>query len=572
MSTTIERLQIELGLNNANIVNIVNRITTAMKNLDKSTDVAQEGVKDLGKELSSFSNKANKSFNSIQIDKLIKDLNSVKTAIQGLSSGFGKEVNSIKGHMTNLSKTITQQEQNIKNLKQQIQSIGASGGDTSVLEKQLLSEQNALTVNQSKLRNYQGQLQEIVNRQNILAKASNVVKTQIATLSNGLKTGTINSEDLSKSTKELSADMETLSTNGEGVMDGFNDSITEALTTMNVVSAELTSLSKQMGGVKFGRAKKEDIIDRDTWTEGRASSYDMAGIDYTTESLNREYEAYVRNTKAKNDNITVANKANSINSKVSTTYRQLASAIENNSKATQSNAKGQESANKSARSYKEIISDLAQKSKQLVSGSKDLTNSNKNIAKSFNNVGNSVNSLLSKLGIVVGLYQVIGVGKEMITLASDLQEVQNVVDTVFPSMTTQVENFAQSTMRSFGLSELGAKTYISNFGAMAKNFTNSEAEAYAMSETLTKLTGDLASFRNISQDSAYEKLSSIFTGETESLKSLGVVMTENALQSWMMKNGIEGTISKMSEAEKVAIRYKFVLDQLSLANGDFAKT
>lgn len=60
--------------------------------------------------------------------------------------------------------------------------------------------------------------------------------------------------------------------------------------------------------------------------------------------------------------------------------------------------------------------------------------------------------------------------------------------------------------------------------------------------------------------------------ETETLKELGIVMTENALNSYAQAQGINATVSAMSEQEKVALRYKFVLDQLSLANGDFAKT
>lgn len=139
-------------------------------------------------------------------------------------------------------------------------------------------------------------------------------------------------------------------------------------------------------------------------------------------------------------------------------------------------------------------------------------------------------------------------------------------------MSKQVDKFAQNAATQFGLSETMAKRFTGTFGAMAKAFGFSEKAAYDMSTTLTGLAGDVASFYNISQDEAYTKLKSVFTGETESLKDLGIVMTQTALDSYAMANGFGKTTAKMSEMEKVALRYKFVQDQLTTAAGDFSRT
>lgn len=157
-------------------------------------------------------------------------------------------------------------------------------------------------------------------------------------------------------------------------------------------------------------------------------------------------------------------------------------------------------------------------------------------------------------------------------LGSDLAEVQNVVDVTFSKMNEQVNNFAQNAVFQFGLSETMAKQYTGTFGAMAKAFGFVESEAYAMSTTLTGLAGDVASFYNITQGEAYTKLKSVFTGETESLKDLGVVMTQTALDQFALANGYGKTTAKMTEQEKVALRYAFVQQQLSLSQGDFART
>ena len=168
--------------------------------------------------------------------------------------------------------------------------------------------------------------------------------------------------------------------------------------------------------------------------------------------------------------------------------------------------------------------------------------------------------------------QIVDFGAQCIELGSNLEEVQNVVDVTFPRMSKQVDAFAKQAITSFGLSETMAKRFTGTFGAMAKAFGFSEKAAYEMSSTLTGLAGDVASFYNISQDEAYTKLKSVFTGETESLKDLGVVMTQAALDQYALANGFGKTTSAMSEAEKVALRYQFVQDKLATAAGDFART
>ena len=154
---------------------------------------------------------------------------------------------------------------------------------------------------------------------------------------------------------------------------------------------------------------------------------------------------------------------------------------------------------------------------------------------------NGITKLAKKAGValvaVFGTKKLIDFGKQCLELGSDLAEVQNVVDVTFPHMTVKVDEFAKSAAQSFGLSETMAKQYTGTFGAMAKAFGFTEQQAYDMGSTLTGLAGDVASFYNLSQDEAYTKLKSVFTGETESLKDLGVVMTQTALDSYALANG-----------------------------------
>lgn len=202
---------------------------------------------------------------------------------------------------------------------------------------------------------------------------------------------------------------------------------------------------------------------------------------------------------------------------------------------------------------------------------------NKGLKDTTNTIKSSgIENSLKKIGkLAVAAFSVkaiVNFGKECIDLGSDLTEVQNVVDVTFGNLNTEVNRFAENAITQFGLGQTVTKKYVGTFGAMAKAFNFSNKEALAMSETLTGLTGDVASFYNLSSDEAYTKLKSVFTGETETLKDLGVVMTQNALDQYALANGYGKTTSKMSEQEKVALRYKFVLDKLNIANGDFART
>lgn len=180
---------------------------------------------------------------------------------------------------------------------------------------------------------------------------------------------------------------------------------------------------------------------------------------------------------------------------------------------------------------------------------------------------------LAKLAVTAfAVDKIIDFSKQAIQLGSDVAEVQNVVDVAFGDMSSAVDEFAQNAITNFGMSELAAKRTASTYMAMASNMGLSQAEAAEMSLTLTGLTGDVASFYNISQELADIKLKSVFTGETETLKDLGIVMTQANLEAFALSQGITKSISAMSQAELVTLRYNFVLDQLSLASGDFIRT
>lgn len=189
----------------------------------------------------------------------------------------------------------------------------------------------------------------------------------------------------------------------------------------------------------------------------------------------------------------------------------------------------------------------------------------KQVTSAFSGLGRKIGTVLG--GIAVGAFV-----KDCLELGSNLSEVQNVVDTTFTTMADKVNEFAKSAMTDFGMSETMAKKYVGTLGTMSKSMGFTEQSAYDMATSVTKLGGDVASFYNLSQEEAMTKLKSIWTGETEAIKDLGVVMTQTALDQYALNNGFGKVTAKMTEQEKVMLRYQYVMSALSGAQGDFART
>jgi hypothetical protein len=167
---------------------------------------------------------------------------------------------------------------------------------------------------------------------------------------------------------------------------------------------------------------------------------------------------------------------------------------------------------------------------------------------------------------------IIGIGVASIKAASDLAEVQNVVDTAFGSSAKSVDAWSKTAAKAYGLSELQAKQFSSTLRAMTGSMGLSAPEADKMSTSLSGLAGDMASFYNLSQDDAFEKLRSGISGESEPLRQLGINMSVANLQAYALAQGINTSWNEMSAAEQATLRYKFIMDATKNAQGDFAKT
>ena len=183
----------------------------------------------------------------------------------------------------------------------------------------------------------------------------------------------------------------------------------------------------------------------------------------------------------------------------------------------------------------------------------------------------SLKTLGAAVGIAFGVEALLNFGKAAIAVASDLEEVQNVVDVTFKEMSESINDFADTALKQFGLSELSAKKYTSTMGAMLKSSGFGTKAAAEMSIEMAKLTADMASFYNLDTDTAFEKIRSGISGETEPLKQLGINLNVANLEAFALSQGITKSYNAMSQSEQVMLRYNYLLKSSADAQGDFAR-
>lgn len=201
-----------------------------------------------------------------------------------------------------------------------------------------------------------------------------------------------------------------------------------------------------------------------------------------------------------------------------------------------------------------------------------ISNSMNGATKSIGSLKSSLKGIIGTLGLVFSLKALINFGQQAVNVASDLTEVDNVVQKAFGNMRGEMDALADSSIKNLGISRLEAYQTGSTFMAMGKSMLTSSQDAKDMALNLTKLSANMASFFNTSNKYAAIALKSIYTGETETLKQYGVVMTEVNLKQFALAQGITKSYNEMSQSERVMLRYQYVMQQLGYIGDDFIDT
>jgi len=200
-----------------------------------------------------------------------------------------------------------------------------------------------------------------------------------------------------------------------------------------------------------------------------------------------------------------------------------------------------------------------------------LNNGLNSASKRFEEFGKKMSNIGSTLSLAITVPLTL-ISRQMIKLSSDTEESLNKVNVAFGKSADQVKLFAETSLTNFGIARGSALDMAAGFGDMATSMGLTQDEAAKMSVSLVSLGADLASFKNIGIEQAKTALTGIFTGETESLKLLGIVMTEANLQAYALTKGFKGNFDTLTQGEKVLLRYNYILDNTKNAQGDFQRT
>lgn len=255
----------------------------------------------------------------------------------------------------------------------------------------------------------------------------------------------------------------------------------------------------------------------------------------------------------------------------------------------------------------EALAKLANAGGKVNSATNSISSAFSKLSSATSNLGNIVSKTSSKIGTgiksIIGWFQHLGnsssgvktasfnlgnllktaigfkairglanLGKSAIGFGSDITEIENVVDVSFGSMADEAYKFASTAKEQFGLSELAAKQYSGTMMAMMKSSGVAQDAASKMSISLAGLAGDIASFYNIDTDTAFQKIRSGISGEIEPLRQLGINLSVANMEAYALSRGITTSYNAMSQAEKVALRYNYLMSVTGDVQGDFVRT
>lgn len=194
------------------------------------------------------------------------------------------------------------------------------------------------------------------------------------------------------------------------------------------------------------------------------------------------------------------------------------------------------------------------------------------LSKGLSGITKSMNKLANSMKFLLGFVGFVKLGADAITAASDLNEYRNVANRTFKDQIGKLDELNKTVIDTFGMSELTATKAASSYMAMGNSIGITADKASDMAIELTKLTGDFASFYNLSHERARTALSAVYTGETETLKQYGIILTQVNLQQYENEYGLGRSVQEMTAAEKTLLRYNYVLKATTDAQGDFINT
>lgn len=625
---TVDSLEIQIAgsakqANNAidSIIRNLNRLTSALKidtsglsNIEKNIDLSgiSKQTKTISESMGSMGEKLEQSMKPVK--ESAKSLENILSEINEKYKDLGKDfqffgsVQSAQKKIESLSNSL----ENAKLKKKELETAGKTEGqmyenavkDVIKYENQIESLKKHLAETQEV--KISVETEEIKTADELIEQMKSHIQQMISgaqKIENPIDLASLSSEDFSLF-RRLQAEMEQVATSAEKMGEEIKENlspISESRFDQSAISATFGEAAENIENwsqaiEKFGTsagtilnetsAKTDDITRKAKEFEESLKNLQIPKIN--TENINelqRELERAERNLE--NLKIKLANglTLGKITQNIDDSgYRNLREQIAYTEKYAEAlkdrmNQLGKttsetgSSAGKTGSSFNVLGNSFNQLQSNANGVSRSINAIGKSMRNSLSGIKSFTRSILSAAGIMGGLYGAIRLLVSAVDISSKLTEVQNVVDVTFGNMTSKVEDFAQTSIEQFGLSELSAKQFASRFQAMGVAMGFPTDKMSEMSIELTKLTADMASFYDVEQETVAQALASgIMGGQTRPLRQYGLDLTQATLQEWALKNGLDANIQSMTQAEKTMLRYQYVMANTAAAQGDFQRT
>ena len=207
---------------------------------------------------------------------------------------------------------------------------------------------------------------------------------------------------------------------------------------------------------------------------------------------------------------------------------------------------------------------------KLISSNTGLAASNKTTGNSFGFLGTGISGVIAKIGVYgYTIKRTIG---SWITSYNDYVENVNLFTVAMGKFADESMEYAERVQSAAGID---LSEWIRNQSVlmdMVKGYGVVEDKAKTMSEGLTQLIYDYASFYNIGIEDSAQKVQSAIAGEIEPVRRLGKDLSVTTLQQYAYKYGIDQSVNSMTQAQKAQLRYVALMDQSKSAMGDMART
>lgn len=359
---------------------------------------------------------------------------------------------------------------------------------------------------------------------------------------------------------------------GKSLVDLINDSKdleSQIKTQKNSISATKSELNSLIS--EYGEASPQVEEYRQKLTEEQNELDNLNSAYEKTKSAIREYSLGTESAGKK------AKELKEISASLKDEIKRQESVLKDAQKELKNVSKQYGSNSEEAEEFRQKISQTKQSLQQLRSELRENETALKSVESASKSAGDKIGEFGKKVSDIGSKLNYLSVGASaaltgMFSSASDLEENINKVSVVFDDLSGSIEDWSKTTLDSYGIAQSSALEMISLYGDMATSMGLTTEEAAKMGKELVGRAGDMASFKNVSLDVAQSGLAAIFTGQAESLKKFGIVMTEANLSAYALAEGMTKQYKEMTQAEQVMLRYQYVMDATNNAAGDFANT